>query len=258
MWRKEGGRRGDATRACCLLVLSRCTCVILWAWHLLRRMIGVQVCTLTACYALLALPTPCVALLVRRPGSTGPAGDPGPQGVQGPQGLYGPPGPQGIRGPDGPLGPQGDEGKPGPEGPVGPIGVESLQIRCDRTGGWLTFNPNTCLRIVTKPSDMQSAAAKCKSWGGALFSPKDASELKSSSERMRRQDFWVGLQRSKDGGNKWQNLDKSSPAFLQSKSLSPQNPPSLFPDPICSCPSDCGICRLFCLNSGNWRQYTPY
>jgi len=152
-----------------------------------------------------------------KPGSTGPAGDPGPQGVQGPQGLYGPPGPQGIRGPDGPLGPQGDEGKPGPEGPVGPIGVESLQIRCDRTGGWLTFNPNTCLRIVTKPSDMQSAAAKCKSWGGALFSPKDASELKSSSERMRRQDFWVGLQRSKDGGNKWQNLDASSPAFLQSK-----------------------------------------
>jgi hypothetical protein len=199
---------------------------------MLRRMIGVQVCTLTARYALLALPALCVALLVRRPGSTGPAGDPGPQGVQGPQGLYGPPGPQGIRGPDGPLGPQGDEGHPGPEGPVGPIGVESLQIRCDRAGGWLTFNPSTCLRIVTKPSDMQSAAAKCKSWGGALFSPKDASELKSSSERMRRQDFWVGLQRSKDGGNKWQNLDASSPAFLQSKSLAPQHPTSLFPEPM--------------------------
>ena len=236
------------------VALSRCACVILWdvayapAYdrHPSLRS-NSMLCSACLAYSV------CVALLVRRPGSTGPAGDPGPQGVQGPQGLYGPPGPQGIRGPNGPLGPQGDEGKPGPEGPVGPIGVESLQIRCDRAGGWLTFNPSTCLRIVTKPSDMQSAAAKCKSWGGALFSPKSASELKSVSQRMRRQDFWVGLQRSKDGGNKWQNLDKSSPAFLQSKYLPPQHPTSIFPDAICLCPSDCGVCRIFFF-SDNRRQ----
>jgi len=35
--------------------------------------------------------------------------------------------------------------------------------------------------------------------------------------RMRRQDFWVGLKRSPDGGNKWLNVDKSSPMFLTSK-----------------------------------------
>ena len=149
-----------------------------------------------------------------RPGDTGPAGDPGPQGVQGPEGLYGPPGPEGVRGPMGPLGPQGDEGKPGPEGPVGPIGTESLQVRCDRAGGWLTMNPSTCLKIMTVPEDFQTASAKCKQWGGEVFSPKDASALKSVTERMRRQDYWVGLVRSKDGGNKWNNLDESSPMFL--------------------------------------------
>jgi len=153
----------------------------------------------------------CVAC---RPGDTGPAGDPGPQGVQGPEGLYGPPGPEGVRGPMGPLGPQGDEGKPGPEGPVGPIGTESLQVRCDRAGGWLTMNPSTCLKIMTVPEDFQTASAKCKQWGGEVFSPKDASALKSVTERMRRQDYWVGLVRSKDGGNKWNNLDESSPMFL--------------------------------------------
>jgi len=152
-----------------------------------------------------------------KPGSTGPEGDPGPQGVQGPQGLYGPPGPQGVRGPTGPLGPQGDEGKPGPEGPVGPIGAESLQVRCDRAGGWLTMNPNSCLKIVTDPEDLQTAQSKCKQWGGNVFSPKDASALKAVTERMRRQDFWVGLVRSKDGGNKWGNTDKSSPMFLTTK-----------------------------------------
>jgi len=114
----------------------------------------------------------------------------------------------------GPLGPQGDEGHPGPEGPVGPIGAESLQVRCDRAGGWLTMNPSTCLKIMTAPEDFQTASAKCKQWGGEVFSPKDASALKSVTERMRRQDFWVGLVRSQDGGNKWNNMDKSSPMFL--------------------------------------------
>ena len=113
----------------------------------------------------------CFAVARYRPGATGPEGDPGPQGVQGPQGLYGPPGPQGVRGPMGPLGPQGDEGKPGPEGPVGPIGAESLQVRCDRAGGWLTMNPSSCLKIVTDPSDFQTAQSKCKQWGGIVFSP---------------------------------------------------------------------------------------
>jgi len=156
---------------------------------------------------------------VCRPGSTGPEGDPGPQGVQGPQGLYGPPGPQGVRGPNGPLGPQGDEGKPGVEGPVGPIGSESLQVRCDRAGGWLTIGPSTCLKIVTEPKDFQTAQSKCSQWGGNVYSPKDASQLKSVTQRMRRQDFWVGLERSKDGGNKWGNEDKSSPMFLTTQSL---------------------------------------
>lgn len=167
-----------------------------------------------------------LSLCVYRPGSTGPEGDPGPQGVQGPQGLYGPPGPQGVRGPNGPLGPQGDEGKPGPEGSVGPIGAESLQVRCDRAGGWLTMGPSTCLKIVTEPKDFQTAQSKCKQWGGNVYSPKDASGLKAITERMRRQDFWIGLQRSKDGGNKWGNVDKSSPMFLTSKSLSPLLLPS--------------------------------
>lgn len=127
----------------------------------------------------------------------------------------------------GPLGPQGDEGKPGPEGPVGPIGAESLQVRCDRAGGWLTMNPSTCLKIMTDPADFQTASAKCKQWGGNVFSPKDQSALKAVTERMRRQDFWVGLVRSKDGGNKWGNLDKSSPMFLTTKCVLTSPPPSV-------------------------------
>eukprot|EP00961_Rhodomonas_salina_P232658 3143137-Rhodomonas_salina.2 len=51
----------------------------------------------------------------------------------------------------GPLGPQGDEGKPGTTGPVGPIGAESLQVRCDRAGGWLTMDGDLCLETYTKP-----------------------------------------------------------------------------------------------------------
>jgi hypothetical protein len=73
------------------------------------------------------------------PGPVGPPGDPGPQGVQGPQGLYGPAGQQGPIGPKGPEGPEGNQGEAGPEGPVGPIGAVSLQVRCDRAGGWITL-----------------------------------------------------------------------------------------------------------------------
>ena len=77
--------------------------------------------------------------------------------------------------------------------------------------------PSTCLKIVTEPVGFQTAQAKCKQWGGNVFSPKDDSQLKAITTRMRRQDFWVGLKRSPDGGNKWLNVDKSSPMFLTSK-----------------------------------------
>lgn len=149
-----------------------------------------------------------------KPGPVGPPGDPGPQGVQGPQGLYGPAGSQGPRGPQGPLGPQGDEGKPGTTGPVGPIGAESLQVRCDRAGGWLTMDGDLCLETYTKPEVFETAAAKCEQWGGKLFSPPSHSDLKSATQRMRMQNFWVGLHRSKKGGNSWYNVDGSNPTFL--------------------------------------------
>jgi hypothetical protein len=74
-----------------------------------------------------------------------------------------------------------------------------------------------CLKIITEPAGFQTAGSKCKQWGGNVFSPRDDAQLKGVTERMRRQDFWIGLERSKDGGNKWLNLDKSSAQFLTSK-----------------------------------------
>mmetsp|Transcript_48915 Transcript_48915/g.153642 ORF Transcript_48915/g.153642 Transcript_48915/m.153642 type:complete len:431 (-) Transcript_48915:68-1360(-) len=152
-----------------------------------------------------------------KPGPTGPEGDPGPPGVEGPRGLYGPPGPQGPRGPEGPVGPQGDEGKPGPEGSVGPLGPESVQVRCDRAGGWLTIGDTLCLQINTEPDKFDIAEMKCHAWGGHVYSPASQSDLKSVSDRMRMQDFWIGLKRSPDGGNEWYNVDKSNIMFLISQ-----------------------------------------
>lgn len=151
------------------------------------------------------------------PGPVGPPGDPGPQGVQGPQGLYGPAGQQGPIGPKGPEGPEGNQGEAGPEGPVGPIGAVSLQVRCDRAGGWITLGNNKCLKITTKPTNFHSAQAACTQWGGNVFAPQSMSELKAATERMRRNDYWVGMQRSEEGGNKWENVDGSATGFLESR-----------------------------------------
>ena len=43
------------------------------------------------------------------------------------------------------------------------------------------------------------------------------SELKAATERMRRNDYWVGMQRSEEGGNKWENVDGSATGFLESR-----------------------------------------
>lgn len=65
----------------------------------------------------------------------------------------------------------------------------------------------------------ETAAAKCEQWGGKLFSPPSHSDLKSATQRMRMQNFWVGLHRSKKGGNSW---CAPSPLTLHS------SPPSSF------------------------------
>jgi hypothetical protein len=149
-----------------------------------------------------------------KPGATGPPGNPGPQGARGPQGLYGPPGVQGPTGPLGPQGSQGDEGRPGPTGPVGSQGPQSLQIRCDNAGGWLTQSPSTCIRVIMDPAPWDTAEQTCGEWGGHLYSPQSDGDLKAFTDRMRMEDFWVGLHRSPNGGDEWYNADKSSPSFL--------------------------------------------
>jgi hypothetical protein len=152
-----------------------------------------------------------------KPGATGPNGNPGPEGAAGPQGLYGAPGPPGPQGPPGPAGSRGDEGQPGPVGPIGPQGVESLQIRCDRAGGWLTWGMDKCIRVNMKPSTWDTAEGTCTQWGGHVVSPDSDTMLKSLTSRMRMEDYWIGLHRSKDGGNAWYNADKKSPNFLTTK-----------------------------------------
>lgn len=158
-----------------------------------------------------------------KPGATGPNGNPGPPGAQGPEGLYGAPGPPGPQGPPGPEGPQGDEGSPGHKGPLGPEGTESLQIRCDRAGGWLTWGMDKCIRVSMKPAAWDTAEGTCAQWGGHVVSPSSDQMLKSLTSRMRMEDYWVGLHRSKDGGNTWYNADSQSPDFL-TKKWAPGNP----------------------------------
>jgi hypothetical protein len=36
-------------------------------------------------------------------------------------------------------------------------GLQSLQIRCDAAGGWLTVGPSTCLRVITAPAPWDTA-----------------------------------------------------------------------------------------------------
>jgi hypothetical protein len=76
---------------------------------------------------------------------------------------------------------------------------------------------NKCLKITTKPTNFHSAQAACTQWGGNVFAPQSMSELKAATERMRRNDYWVGMQRSEEGGNKWENVDGSATGFLQSR-----------------------------------------
>lgn len=96
-----------------------------------------------------------------KPGATGPSGNPGPPGSAGPMGLYGAPGPPGPVGPKGPEGSQGDEGIPGPQGPLGSQGTVSLQVRCDRAGGWLTWGSSECIRVNMKPAAWATAEGVC-------------------------------------------------------------------------------------------------
>jgi len=158
-----------------------------------------------------------------KPGKTGPAGNPGPTGAEGPEGLYGPSGPPGPQGPPGPRGPLGDEGKPGPVGPIGPQGTESLQIRCDRAGGWLTWGMDQCIRVSMKPAAWDTAEGVCTKWGGHVASPSSDAMLKALTSRMRMEDYWVGLHRSREGGNVWFNANKQSPNFL-TRRWAPGNP----------------------------------
>ena len=97
-------------------------------------------------------------------------------------------------------------------------GQPSLQIRCDAAGGWLTTAEGACLRIVTAPSEWETAEQAqppppspplsrllntlwrsllfatllaphsarqqdCEGWGGHLFSPPSTTDMKAAVSR---------------------------------------------------------------------------